>query len=323
MLRRKPSRAAGALVSLTGLVGCVQIFGYEYPLLIRCVRNSDCPTAQVCAFGTCAAQCQDATRDCPTGQTCNAELLCAPSSSVDGGTGSDSSAATAGEDAAPSSNDASDASPPTDAACGDVSTDPTNCGECGNVCPSGYCEESRCLSLAFYGPHDMTASAMEPYLALGPTAPDAGEGQLTAFRVNISQPGWLVQLGLLADYGGAQAYLGLYTNVDGEPSALVQSTAQFTLAGAPFTAGQMANPLQTIENVAATPVTVGDYWIAGIWSSQVLVVSTTDNVNAGCMVGCVPMYSMETAYGPLPANLLHQSQLLNADQPELFAVVAQ
>ena len=88
-------------------------------LIGGCAPSPRCADGAVCAC--------NATEPCPDG------LVCVGGSCVDDGLDSGSGSPDAGRDGATS-----------DAACGDTTTDPLNCGRCGHRCASGVCTAGTC-----------------------------------------------------------------------------------------------------------------------------------------------------------------------------------
>ncbi len=126
-----------------------------------------------------------------------------------------------------------------------------------------------------------------------------GLGEIAGVTLLVKQAGWLTEFGFVANFGGTRGYLALYnkdTNGDGEPSTLVASTQEFTVAGDP----QIAMPQTTLVPVEPPQyVPAGDYWVLGDWQSDVFLISYTESPeDGGCAEDCVDWYETNGPFGP-------------------------
>ncbi len=147
----------GAFAATLVVPGCSDIFGFEEPILARCVLDSDCPSNQLCASVGVCTQCRR-NRDCvPFGfgpesrcvdGTCLAPIPPPNESNPEGGavavtppvhdsTPDGAAASTTGRVV-----DADTSASP----CGDTSGDANNCGACGHVCSGAHVAQSSCVA---------------------------------------------------------------------------------------------------------------------------------------------------------------------------------
>jgi hypothetical protein len=292
--------SGGALGALAAIFGCTQIFGFQSPGTL-CHLNSDCPDNEFCSQGACTLQC-NASRDCAADEVCGGGLCRRES------------------DAAVVEETGADVGPVLDAApsCGDLMTDPDNCGMCGTQCSKGPCELGMCRVIVPFGASAQTAAANVSTKDVGPLAGDSGLGEIAGVQIDITEPGWVVQLGMLTAEGGAQGYLGLYTDDGGQPADLVAWTGEFTVSGG---ASSLA-PQATVEPVVeVTPVPAGHYWVLGMWQSQLAFETVSGSLS--CDNGCEPWYFAEQTFGPLPQQVSRKQSLPLAPIPILYAGVAE
>ena len=228
-------------------------------------------------MGTCSpAPSCITTLDCPATEVCSAQGLClGVSQPAVNEAGSD--AALASDVAEADSAEEADAASP-DAACGDTTSDPNNCGQCNSVCSSGLCVNSKCLNPAPYGNYEPAPGDMWTYdagpIAVTPASEDAGLGTLAGVKVTLPG-GWLTELDILTLHGGQHGYLGLYSNANDEPSQLVAATSEIIVQGdSPANSIIPANsiPQTTQGPVSPTHIDPGDYWIIGAWDSEIFII---------------------------------------------------
>jgi hypothetical protein len=295
--------AGGGLGVLAVMFGCAQVFGFQSPGTV-CHLNSDCPGLDVCSFGACTPQC-NGPKDCLAGETCS-EGVCRLTSDA-GVTGEIESGADVELDV--------EAAP----ACGDVTVDPNNCGACGTQCTLGPCEESACRVIVNDGPYQRTASPSVHTFDVNPMAGDSGFGVIAGVEIDIPNPGWVVQLSTLTAEGGAQMYLGLYTDDGGRPDKLVVATDEFTTNGDPN-----GSDIPTLTTVAvhATKVPASHYWILGTWESEIAFEIPSGSLS--CDNGaCEYWYYLNYQFGPPPNSVPEKQSLLTDPIPILYAGVAE
>jgi hypothetical protein len=298
--------AGGALGALAVTFGCTQIFGFQPPGTL-CHLNSDCPDNDVCSQGACTPQC-NASRDCAAGEVCS-DRLCR----LEG----DAAVVDEMGDTAPVDGASADG----DAACGDLTSDPDNCGVCGARCAMGVCEDARCLDIHHFGLDMSIAGSHAASYPVGPTFADGTQGQMAGVQIYIDHPGWIVQIGMLAFPGGANGYVGLYTDEGGQPGTLAVSSDEISLSPR----STAASPVPTVVSIRATEVEPNYYWVVGTWQTQIFFV--LQGLSDACPdggYGCKPMYEFpDTPFGPLPTSAARIQSLQLAPIPIFYAGVAE
>jgi hypothetical protein len=197
----------------------------------------------------------------------------------------------------------------------------------GVQCSAGPCLAGGCRVIVPYGAKEQTASPSAPTFDIDPRTGDNELGELAGVQIQITEPGWVVQLSMLTAEGGAQGYLGLYDDDGGgQPGKRIVATGLFTANGDPAlpngNPGGSAHPQLTQEPVTPTLVSPGYYWILGVWQTELAfeVPAGTLSCDSG---QCVNWYFVDSTFGPLPAMLQPKQSLQLAPKPILYAEVAE
>jgi hypothetical protein len=178
-----------------------------------------------------------------------------------------------------------------------ATTDPANCGHCGNICSSRVCRNQVCLATARYG-------------NTGPgTAISSFEGNyLAGIQVYIPNDSVVTGFGAVLYSGTANAtmYLGLYKDMAGSPGALVATVTAPTLV-APGGKEMNVDP--------PVSVTAGTYWILGVWDGLASFGSNTATA--------VTWRYVSYPFAALPTTAPTSMETISLAPPNLFVIVAQ
>jgi hypothetical protein len=310
---RSRLRTAGYAGAVAVLGGCTQIFGFQSPATF-CHLNSDCPDNDVCSLGACTRQC-NATKDCAADEVCSSDGFCRQASD-----------AAVAEEASPDTGASADGTTRDDGPASEAAvacTDATMDAGGTLSCPDGRCIDGRCFAIVTFGVEEATANPDATTMSISSNGGNTG-GVLAGIPIDIDHPGWVVDLGVLTAEGGAEGYLGLYTDnhevPDSGPASLVVETNELTMNG---DVTSSAHPTLTVGPVTPTYVTPGKYWILGIWQSEVALEITTGDLTCPIKTDCDSWYFDPAPFGPLPMGISPTQSQPTEPIPILYADVAE
>jgi hypothetical protein len=176
-------------------------------------------------------------------------------------------------------------------------TDSANCGRCGNPCSSKVCRNQTCLATARYGNTGpgIDISAFEAGYLAGTQVYIPGASTVTGFGV--------VFYNLTAS---ASMYLGLYTDVTGNPGHLVATVSAPALVAPGGKEIGVAPPVD---------VPAGTYWILGVWD---VLASFSTNVTT-----TVTWRYASYPFGTLPTTAPTSMTPISLPPPNVYVIVAQ
>jgi hypothetical protein len=272
--RPRAAGLAGACLAF-GLAACTEIFGFEPPVLERCLLASDCADGQICRTNVCTPECRSAV-DCDPGdfgnRTACIDGLCEVPTMVSAlDSGADAQMADVSIDSKPT--DATAETEPTDAPRDAEPTDGGNVitmdsGEiaCGCSCPLGDCSEAgpECFQ-SWYTPVGKVQNPgpIEQYTGIS-------AGELAGQRISVTNPGCLVRMGFfvspgqdLAQSTPTEYVIGLYDQgaQDEYPNKEIWRS--------PVTAIKSRIEQNEVAVTPPVPLKAGLYWIVGSWSNVV------------------------------------------------------
>jgi hypothetical protein len=177
-------------------------------------------------------------------------------------------------------------------------TDSANCGHCGNACSSRVCRNQICLATARYG-------NTGPGIDISSFA----KGYLAGIQVHIPNAAAVTGFGAVFYDGTASCsmYLGLYTDITGNPGELVATVNAPAVVGPGGKEMSVALPID---------IPLGTYWILGVWND--LASFATNNVTT-----TVTWRYVSYPYGPLPATAPPSMTALSLPPPNVYVIVAQ
>jgi len=176
--------------------------------------------------------------------------------------------------------------------------DPNNCGHCKNVCTSKVCRAETCLATALYG-----------NTGAGVSSVNFTGNYLAGIQVYVPSASVVTGLGVVL-FGATTSrnmYLGLYSDVAGNPAALIA-----TLAG-PVAVSNGGQPF----DVSPAPVDIaqGNYWLLGVWDGTASFASNTGTT--------VTWRYAARSMGPLPSTAPTSMASTPLAPPNLYLIVAQ
>lgn len=176
--------------------------------------------------------------------------------------------------------------------------DPNNCGRCNNACTSKVCREGTCRATALYGNTGPGVSSV-----------NFTGNYLAGIQVYVPNASVVTGLGvvLFGATTGRNMYLGLYSDVAGNPAELVA-----TLAGPVAVSGGGQE-----FDVSPSPVDIGkgNYWILGVWDGTASFASNTGTT--------VTWRYASRSMGPLPQSAPTSMASTPLAPPNLYIRVAQ
>ena len=178
-----------------------------------------------------------------------------------------------------------------------ATTDPANCGHCGNACSSRVCRSQVCLATARYG-NTGAGTAISSFEA----------NFLAGIQVYIPNDGVVTGFGavLFIETANATMYLGLYKDMAGSPGALVATVTAPTLV-APGGKEMNVDPPMS--------VTAGTYWILGVWDGL---------ASFGSYSGPAVTWRYSSyPFAALPTTAPTSMTTISLPPPNLYVIVAQ